>query len=376
MNARSQPRMFARFWRVGLAIMVAGVLAIGGLVAVGNRGGSSRVDGDATSAGANSPSIAVATSASLYAPAAVATSAPARTSNSAPAPAVAASGSTAARSQTGTSNSSDAAILGAPLPPSVSGQQIIRTATIQFTAKDVVGTQNSIWNLATELGGNVLTSNATGTDDAVRAEIAIRVPSDRFKDAMDRLRGYAVKVNQEQSSAQDVTEDYVDLQARQRNLQATVAQFQSLLAKATTIDETLKVQVQLNNAQSDLERVTGKLNYYDQHTAFSTISATILPVPPARPVSVTPVATWSLGHSIHEAWNRSVNGLQTVADALIAIGVGGWWIEIPLIVAIGVLVRRERRRRPALISATMPIAAETAANRSGNRTRLCVGGDG
>jgi hypothetical protein len=234
-------------------------------------------------------------------------------------------------------------------------------ATIQFTAKDVVGTQNSIWNLASELGGNVLTSNATGTDDTMRAEIAFRVPSDRFKEALDRLHGYAVKVNQEQSSAQDVTEDYVDLQARQRNLEATVAQFQSLLTKATTVDDTLKVQVQLNNAQSDLERVKGKLNYYDQRTAFSTISATILPVSPAK---ASPIATWSLSHTVRAAWNRSVNGLQNVADALITVGIGGWWIEIPLALAIYLLVRRERRRRPTLAPATAPVTSSDGGNRA------------
>ena len=262
-------------------------------------------------------------------------------------------------------SSSDAAILNAPLPPQTIDQQIIRTATIQFTAKDVVGTQNAIWNLASELGGNVLTSNTTGTDDNMRAEIAFRVPSDRFKEAMDRLHGYAVKVNQEQSTAQDVTEEYVDLQARQRNLEATVAQFQSLLTKATTVDDTLKVQVQLNNAQSDLERVKGKLNYYDQRTAFSTISATILPALPTKPTSVTPVATWSLAHSVREAWNRSVNGLQNVADALITVVIGGWWIEIPLVLAIYLLVRRERRRRPALVPATAPISGDGSGDQTG-----------
>src|SRR5947209_13263480 len=101
---------------------------------------------------------------------------------------------------------------------------------------------------------------------------------------MDNVKGYAVKVEKEQTTAQDVTEDYVDLQARQRNLEATSLQLQSLLSKATTVDETLKVQVQLNNVQSDLERIKGKLNYYDTRTSNSTIQVSILPVPPpAKP---------------------------------------------------------------------------------------------
>ncbi|MGI8857486.1 MAG: DUF4349 domain-containing protein [Thermomicrobiales bacterium] len=370
MHSTSRFGGFTRFWRVGIAMMVVAVLVVGGLIAVGTRGGSSSVDSNTQSKDTNGPAIvsATAASSSSYAAAAATTApiAPARAANSAPVAAGSvATGGSVNRAATSSSSSSDASILGAPLPPQAIDQKIIRTATIQFTAKDVVGTQNSIWNLATELGGTVLTSNTTGTDDTVRAEIAIRVPTERYTDAMVRLRGYAVKVNQEQSSAQDVTEDYVDLQARQRNLEATVVQFQALLTKATTVDDTLKVQTQLNNAQSDLERIKGKLNYYDQRTAFSTISATILPVPPAKATPVTPVSSWSLSHSVREAWNRSVNGLQTVADAVITVGIGGWWLEIPLALAIFFLIRRQRRQQPMLAPAPAPIASVESGKQAG-----------
>ena len=233
---------------------------------------------------------------------------------------------------------------------------MIRNGTISITVKDVAGIQNTIWSLAAELGGTVLTSNTSGTDDNTRADISFRVPADRYKEAMDRVRGYGVKVLYEQSTSQDVTEEYVDLQARQRNLEATAAQLTTLLGKATTVDETLKVQTQLNNTQGDIERIKGKLNYYDRRSDFSTITATLLPVPPVKQPPVTPVTKWSFVHSIQEAWNRSVNGLQNVADALITVIVGGWWIEIPFLVAISLLVRRERRRRPALVPAAVAVS--------------------
>lgn len=192
----------------------------------------------------------------------------------------------------------------------------------------------------------VITSNTSGTNENVRADIAFRVPSERFREAMDRVRNYAVTVEKEQSAAQDVTEEYVDLQARQRTLEATTLQLQTLLGKATTVDDTLKVQAQLNSVQSDLERIKGKVNFYDTRTAFSAISVSILPALPIKPESTTPVATWNLGRSMHEAWNRSINGLQRVTDALITVIISGWWIEIPLLVAIVLLVRRERRHQP------------------------------
>ncbi|MDQ6602649.1 MAG: DUF4349 domain-containing protein [Chloroflexota bacterium] len=338
MNGSMRPRNLLRFWRVGATVGGIVVIALVAVMIVGRHHGTSTTDTIRTSTTTSQPSgIAV-----VAPTAAAARSAPAGTT-------AAGNAATGSRPASGSAPSDATTILNAPLPRQVIDQKIIRNGSLSITAKNVAETQDAIWKLASEYGGVVLTSNTSGTDENVRADISFRVPSERFRDAMDRVRGYAVKVEKEQSSAQDVTEDYVDLQARQRTLEATTLQLQTLLGKATTVDETLKVQAQLNNVQSDLERIKGKLNYYDARTAFSTITVSILPVSPTKPEPVTPVAKWSLGHSIHEAWNRSVNGLQNVVDALIAILIGGWWIEIPLVVAIVLLVRRERRRHPALV---------------------------
>jgi len=267
------------------------------------------------------------------------------------------------RTSSGGTSSDTTTILNAPLPPQAIDQKIIRNGSLTITAKDVVGTQGAIWNLASEFGGVVITSNTSGTSANLRADISFRVPAERFREAMDRVRGYAVKVEKEQSTAQDVTEEYVDLQARQRTLEATVLQLRTLLGKATTVDETLKVQTQLNNVQSDLERITGRINYYDTRTAFSTIAVSILPVPPAKPETVTPVARWNLTHSVQEAWNHSINGLQNVANALIVILIGGWWITFPLIVALALLLWRNRH--PPLVPASGTITAKEPTDRGG-----------
>jgi len=352
-NGSMRLRNLLRFWRVGATVGGIVVIALVAVMIVGRHHGSSTTDTIRTSTTTSQTSgIAV-----VAPTAAAARSAPVATT-------AAGSAATGSRPASGSAPSDAATILNAPLPPQVIDQKIIRNGSLSITAKNVAETQDAIWKLASEYGGVVLTSNTSGTDENVRADISFRVPSERFRDAMDRVRGYAVKVEKEQSSAQDVTEDYVDLQARQRTLEATTLQLQTLLGKATTVDETLKLQAQLNNVQSDLERIKGNLNYYDARTAFSTITVSILPVPPpTKPEPVTPVTKWSLGHSIHEAWNRSVNGLQNVADALIAILIGGWWIEIPLVVAIVLLVRRERRRHPALV----PVAVSGLVHRPTDR---------
>lgn len=364
MNVSTRFRGLLRFWRVGAALSGVIVVALVAMLIIGRNSDASVSNGKSaliTNTHAPPPTTApvagaATTAAGRAVPAAgVAVAVPAGS---------AVAGSVASRTSSGGAPSDASTILNAPLPLQAIDQKIIRNGSLTITAKDVAGTQGAIWNLAGEFGGVVITSNTSGANENVRADIAFRVPSERFRDAMDRVRQYAVKVEKEQSSAQDVTEEYVDLQARQRTLEATTLQLQTLLSKATTVDDTLKVQTQLNSVQSDLERIKGKVNYYDTRTAFSTISVSIVPVsPPAKPEPVTPVAKWSLGHSVQEAWNRSVNGLRHVTDALITVIIGGWWIEFPLIVAIVLLVRRERRRQPALV----PVAAPTSSVETPNR---------
>ena len=368
MSGSRRFRGLVRFRRVGIAVSGVIVVALVAILIIGRHSSSSTAIGKpAVTTNTNAPPFSDAAAPTLAVPAPAATAASGR---AAPAGSAAIPGGTPAAESAGSRISSGSAlsdtstILNAPLPPQTIDQKIIRTGSLTITAKDVAGTQDAIWNLAREFGGSVITSNTSGAGDTIRADISFRVPAERYQDAVERVRGYG-KVEKEQSTAQDVTEDYIDLQARQRTLEATTLQLQSLLGKATTVDDTLKVQAQLNNVQSDLERIKGKINFYDSRTAFSTIAVSILPIaPPAKAEPVTPVATWSLRHSVQEAWNRSVNGLQHVADALIAILIGGWWIEIPLVVAITLFIRRERRRQPALV----PAAVSTRSPESGGRT--------
>lgn len=330
-----------RFRRVGLIAVAVAVLvpllllAIGWLAGRGDRAEYRTTTTTISPTAAARPAGSAAsgslpgatTAAGIAAPAAAATAAPA-------------SGGRAG-------NTSDVVGQSVPVVPTGSDQLIIRTGAITLTVKDVLGTQAMIWNMASEMQGFVTNSSASGTGDAIRGEITLRVPADRYRDAMDRLRGYAVKVENEKSTAQDVSEEYVDLKGRRDNLELTVRQLQSLLGQARTVDEALKVQSQLTNVQNDLERIKGRMNYLDNRASFSTITASLLPVL-AEKKPETKGTGWSFVQSVTASWERSLRGLQNVADLLIAIIVGGWWLLIPLAIAATYIVRRLRRVQPTL----------------------------
>ncbi len=147
----------------------------------------------------------------------------------------------------------------------VSGQKIINDAQLEIEVErgrfETVLDQAIL--LADRYGGYLVssTSYAGGEDDAMRSgTVAIRVPSASFTQALSDAAKLGTLKNQSLYT-QDVTEEYVDLQARMKNSEAYVDSISALLRKAETIDDTLTVQSVLNRAQEELEALKGRLRY-------------------------------------------------------------------------------------------------------------------
>ena len=124
----------------------------------------------------------------------------------------------------------------------------------------------SIRVLAERLGGYLVSSQISGSQDLPTAAITIRVPAARFEDARAEIKKLAARVETEKTEASDVTRDYVDQDARLRNLRATEAQYLSILKRATTVKDTLAVSEKLNEVRGEIEQ---------QQAEFDTLSKQI-----------------------------------------------------------------------------------------------------
>ena len=123
--------------------------------------------------------------------------------------------------------------------------------------------------------GFVVSSNQWKDNGALLGTITIRVPADQFDNAMSTLRGMADEVTSENTSAQDVTQQYTDLNAQLTNLQATEAQLLDIMKKAVTVDDILAVQSQLTNTEGQIESIKGQIQYLQQTSATSLISVSL-----------------------------------------------------------------------------------------------------
>ncbi|MBU7017462.1 MAG: DUF4349 domain-containing protein [Theionarchaea archaeon] len=100
--------------------------------------------------------------------------------------------------------------------------------------------------------------------------IIIRVPREYFEAIIEDLKALG-EVDVAKITVQDVTEEYVDLEARLTNLKKQEERYLEVLAVATTVDEILKVENQLERIRGDIESYEGKMRYLDDSIDYATI---------------------------------------------------------------------------------------------------------
>ena len=224
----------------------------------------------------------------------------------------------------------------------VSGDRnLILTAKIDMRSKDPWATSDRAQAIASGLGGDVLNLSQSGTADTRSASLTIRVPSSRFGDALQQLKSLEGEIQTSGVSAQDVTDQFVDLQARLTAKQAEEQRYIAILNRANTIDEILKVDASLGNVRTQIEQLTAQINSIKNRTEFSTISMSISTLT-ALPGDTTSKA-WDPSKTVGRALAALGAMMQVFADVVIWLVVFGW---LPLL-AFAVLVFAARMRRPA-----------------------------
>ena len=132
-------------------------------------------------------------------------------------------------------------------------RKLVRTAALSFIVKTPVETAEKVVRIVQAANGFLVTSNVNGGSDATSASLTIRVPSEKFDEVRTQIRKLALRVDSESIEAQDATKQYIDQEARLRNLRAEEQQYLGILRKAATVKETLEVSDKLNEVRGTIE---------------------------------------------------------------------------------------------------------------------------
>ena len=224
--------------------------------------------------------------------------------------------------------------------PSTVDRMIVRTGEMALVVEDVISARDKISQIAVRYGGYVVSSRISGEEQETRGYITIRVPDQEFESTLAELRSLAVRVTSENTSSQDVTEEYVDLQARLKNAEATESQYLALLEKAQDVEDILRIYERLSQVRSEIEQIKGRTQYLERITSMSLVSVSLEPQATAKPLVRT---SWN----IIETFKSAVRGLAIAGQIIGTIAV---WLLIfsPIWGAIlGIIYWRLRRRKKA-----------------------------
>jgi hypothetical protein len=224
------------------------------------------------------------------------------------------------------------------LPSTAEERMIIRTGEMSLVVKDVTQGCNDIARLAARLDGYVVSSSIWGEEAEMRGWISIRVPDDKFDQALAELRNLAVRVKSESTSSQDVTEEYIDLESRLKNAEATEKQYLALLEKATDVEDILKIYESLSRVRQEIEQIKGRMQYLERTSSMSLISVQLEPEATAKPL-------------VHAGWSA----LEALKSAVRGIVIFGQWLSIIAIwllifipvwgTILGIIYWRRRRKK-------------------------------
>ncbi|HEX2043993.1 MAG TPA: DUF4349 domain-containing protein [Gaiellaceae bacterium] len=224
------------------------------------------------------------------------------------------------------------------------GPRVIQTAslTLSLPRNEFQETSDRARLVATSLGGFVVGSSATQGREGrlVRGSLTLRVPERSYGQAMRELAALG-RVETREESGQDVSQEFVDLEARRRHLEAVERQLLSFLDRAETVAAALAVQSQLNTIQLELEQVRGRLRYLDDQVAYATISVVLRERQAALAEGDEPA--WG----IVDAWRTAARGFVTVVGWILVAAATA--APILLLLALAFLAGRFAIRR------TMPV---------------------
>lgn len=219
----------------------------------------------------------------------------------------------------------------------VLGAQIVKTAEVSVVVERDSFTEafDSASLVASRYGGFVQSSSTHGVKSR-SGSLSIRIPAASFDLALKDLRSLG-RVDRLSISGQDVSAQFVDLEARLRTWQAQEVVLLRLMNQANSVSATLPVQRELQDVQLRIEQITGQLRALEDRTDMSTISVSL-----REAGVVAPQAIQDDGPSLAEAWSDAVDGFLAVVSAMV-VGLG---YLVPITVVLGAGWLAFRRLRP------------------------------
>lgn len=194
------------------------------------------------------------------------------------------------------------------------GRQVIQEAELTMEAEDTRDVLTAVQQIVAASNGFVSNASVSEVDDAAdqpRITVVVRVPAEGMAQVLDAIRAQAGLVVSESQRGTDVTEEYVDIEARLTNLRALEEELRALLAEVRARPnaeppELLQVFNEVSRVRGEIEQLEGRQRLIDEQVSLATVTVTIVPAPIAAPV-------------VQDGWNPLVAVREAAADLVLLL---------------------------------------------------------
>jgi hypothetical protein len=209
-------------------------------------------------------------------------------------------------------------------------QKIIKEGNLRFETTDLDATYTQIQN-AVKTNNASIQNDTEGKDyGTVFRKLIIRVPSKNFDPFLTAISKGVSYFDNKEITSQDVTTEFIDIEARLKAKKVLENRYIELLKKANKVSEMLEIEAQLSTIREEIEAKQGQLNYMQNRVSFSTISVEFY-----KNVATDGGITTSYGTKIWNAFKSGFNNLSSLF-----IGILNIWPFIAILFAILYFIRK------------------------------------
>jgi hypothetical protein len=192
-------------------------------------------------------------------------------------------------------------------------RMVIASAFLTLEVKGFQEAYSGIYLIVQRFDGFIADSRSYETDSGSRrGTIVLRIPEEKFIDAVKEVEGVG-HLKSKRITGRDVTEEYMDLGARLRNLEAQEGRLLDLLSKAGSIEDILKVEKELERVRGGIEQIKGRMQFLDNRVSMATVTVELYEPEPIKPVTS--------GREIRQALRKALKGfVETTGMLILALG--------------------------------------------------------
>ncbi|MCK9378962.1 MAG: DUF4349 domain-containing protein [Candidatus Moranbacteria bacterium] len=226
------------------------------------------------------------------------------------------------------------AVSEAPSQDAYQDKKVIKNGSLSLNVKKTDEAVDQITQIASSMGGEVFSTNFYERVKGLRSgTIVVKVPGKDFEKAIAEMKKVATQVINEYTSGQDVTEQYVDLQAQLKNKQAEEQTFVSLLDRSGKLEDVLAVTREISRVRGEIERLQGKIKYLESQTDMATITVSL-----SEDVELAPVGSgWRPGQVFKQSVQDLVKSMQNFIDNVIRFIIVGLPSLILFLIVLGIV---------------------------------------